>query len=169
MRQITFACQPSFEKSRASCREQFLTTIEAVVPRSELEALIEPRYPKADRPGSTLARYWRMGTPSLRQLSTIAKMAAILGPAFFLARCSQFCKNSLCVGNPRGGRTAAILDSLTSTCRRHEIDFQLYLTQLLINLPILCVSQLPPVADRWVKVLHAARNAAMQNPVLQIE
>jgi transposase len=34
--------------------------------------------------------------------------------------------NSLFVGNPRGGRTAAILASLTSTCRRHEIDPQLY-------------------------------------------
>ena len=44
-------------------------------------------------------------------------------------------KNSLFVGNPRGGRTAAILASLTSTCRRHEIDPQLYLTQLLVNLP----------------------------------
>jgi len=37
-------------------------------------------------------------------------------------------KNSLFVGNPRGGRTAAILASLTSTCRRHEVDPQLYLT-----------------------------------------
>src|ERR1700732_3493017 len=44
-------------------------------------------------------------------------------------------KNSLFVGNPRGGRTAAILASLTSTCRRHELDPQLYLTQLLMNLP----------------------------------
>jgi hypothetical protein len=31
-------------------------------------------------------------------------------------------KNSLFVGNARGGRTAAILSSLTSTCRRHEVD-----------------------------------------------
>jgi transposase len=31
-------------------------------------------------------------------------------------------KNSLLVGNPRGGRTAAILASLTSSCRRHEMD-----------------------------------------------
>jgi hypothetical protein len=30
-------------------------------------------------------------------------------------------KNSLFVGNARGGRTAAILASLTSTCRRHDI------------------------------------------------
>jgi transposase len=44
-------------------------------------------------------------------------------------------KNSLFVGNPRGGRTAAILASLTSTCRRHGIDPQPYLTQLLVNLP----------------------------------
>jgi len=48
MRQITFACQPSFEKySRPSRREQFLSTMEAVVPWTELEALIEPYYPKA--------------------------------------------------------------------------------------------------------------------------
>ena len=48
MRQITFACQPSFEKfARASRREQFLNNIEAVVPWSELEAVIDPYYPKA--------------------------------------------------------------------------------------------------------------------------
>ena len=44
-------------------------------------------------------------------------------------------KNSLFVGSARGGRTAAILASLTSTCRRHDVDPQLYLTQLLTNLP----------------------------------
>lgn len=55
-------------------------------------------------------------------------------------------KNSLFVGNPRGGRTAAILSSLTSTCRRHDIDPQRYLTQLLTNLPDTPVSQL----DRWL-------------------
>jgi len=50
MRQITFACQPSFEKySRPSRREQFLNTMEAVTPWSELEALIEPYYPKAGK------------------------------------------------------------------------------------------------------------------------
>jgi IS5 family transposase len=48
MRQITFACQPSFEMhARPSRREQFLQTMESVVPWSELEALIEPHYPKA--------------------------------------------------------------------------------------------------------------------------
>ena len=59
-------------------------------------------------------------------------------------------KNSLFVGNPRGGRTAAILASLTSTCRRHGIDPQLYLTQLLINLPSVLRSQLHAwLPDQW--------------------
>jgi hypothetical protein len=44
-------------------------------------------------------------------------------------------KSSLFVGNPRGGRSAAVLASLTSTCRHHEIDPQLYLTQLLLSFP----------------------------------
>ena len=39
-------------------------------------------------------------------------------------------KDSLFVGNPRGGRTAAILASFTSTCRRHEVDPQLYIQPL---------------------------------------
>jgi transposase len=78
-------------------------------------------------------------------------------------------KNSLFVGNPRGGRTAAILASLTSTCRRHDIDPQLYLTQLLTNLPILHVSQLPQwLPDQW-KINHAARMATTQNPALPTE
>jgi len=48
MRQTTFAIQPSFEKyARKSRREQFLATMEKVVPSRELEALIEPYYPKA--------------------------------------------------------------------------------------------------------------------------
>ena len=42
-------------------------------------------------------------------------------------------KNSLFVGNPRGGRTAAILASITTTCRRHEIDPQLYFTQAAVQ------------------------------------
>jgi IS5 family transposase len=48
MRQITFANQASFEKySRPSRREQFLNTMETVVPWAVLESLIEPYYPKA--------------------------------------------------------------------------------------------------------------------------
>jgi transposase len=59
-------------------------------------------------------------------------------------------KNSLFVGNERGGRTAAILSSFTSTCRRHAIDPQRYLTQLLTNLPDTPVSQLGDwLPDQW--------------------
>ena len=66
-------------------------------------------------------------------------------------------KNSLFVGNPRGGRTSAILASLTSTCRRHDIDPQLYLTQLLTNLSQVRKSELSNwLPDQW-KRLQAAR------------
>ena len=69
-------------------------------------------------------------------------------------------KNSLFVGNPRGGRTAAILASLTSTCRRHEMDPQLYLTQLLMNLPQAKVRELSDwLPDQW-KTRHDARMAS---------
>jgi IS5 family transposase len=53
MRQITFACQPGFEKyARKSRREEFLNTMEVIVPWSELEVLVAPHYAKA---GSVLA------------------------------------------------------------------------------------------------------------------
>ena len=65
-------------------------------------------------------------------------------------------KNSLFVGNPRGGRTAAILASLTSTCRRHDIDPQLYLTQLLTNLSQVRKSELPNwLPDQWKRTQGA--------------
>ncbi len=70
-------------------------------------------------------------------------------------------KNSLFVGNPRGGRTFAILASLTSTCRRHQIDPQLYLTQLLMNLPQTKLSELDAwLPDQW-KLQQAARSEAL--------
>jgi hypothetical protein len=59
-------------------------------------------------------------------------------------------KNSLFVGNPRGGRTMAILASFTSTCFRHGIDPQRHLTQLLMNLPATPAADLPVwLPDRW--------------------
>jgi transposase len=68
-------------------------------------------------------------------------------------------KNSLFVGNARGGRTAAIL---TSTCRRHEVDPQLYLTQLLMNLPQAKMSELSDwLPDQW-KIRHLARIGEVQ-------
>ena len=60
-------------------------------------------------------------------------------------------KNFLMVGNERGGQTAAILSSLTSTCQRHQINPELYLTQLLVNLPATPVTQVDAwLPDRWL-------------------
>jgi transposase len=73
-------------------------------------------------------------------------------------------KNSLFVGNPRGGRTAAILASLTSTCHRHEIDPQLYFTQLLMNFPSWPARDLDAwLPDHW-KQAQAARCATLGIP-----
>ena len=48
MRQQSLASQESFEKyGRKSRRELFLDEMNQVVPWAELEALVEPRYPKA--------------------------------------------------------------------------------------------------------------------------
>jgi transposase len=59
-------------------------------------------------------------------------------------------KNALFVGTARGGETAAILSSLTSTCRRHDINPQTYLTQLLVGLPTTPISQIDQwLPDRW--------------------
>jgi len=64
-------------------------------------------------------------------------------------------KAYLFVGNERGGQTAAILSSLTSTCQRHGIDPQRYLTQLLVNLPSTPLSQL----DAWLPDVWKKRQA----------
>src|SRR5436305_796514 len=75
-------------------------------------------------------------------------------------------KNSLFVGNPRGGRTAAILASLTSSCRRHEMDPQLYFMQLLMNLPSWPANDIDAwLPDRW-KQAHEDRCAALGIPPL---
>jgi transposase len=72
-------------------------------------------------------------------------------------------KNSLFVGNPRGGRTAAILASLASTWRRHDIDPQLYLPQLLMNLPTTRMSELSTWLPNQWKQLQVARMASPQS------
>ncbi len=69
-------------------------------------------------------------------------------------------KNSLFVGNERGGRTAAILANLTSTCRRHDVDPQLYFTQLLMNLPQTKMSEFGRMAARPVEA--ASRSAVVR-------
>jgi transposase len=71
-------------------------------------------------------------------------------------------KTSLFVGNARGGRSAAILASLTSTCRRHEVNPQLYSTQLLIKLAAVQIRQLSKwLPDQW-KRTQAARTVTLK-------
>jgi len=70
-------------------------------------------------------------------------------------------KNSLFVGNSRGGRTAAILASLTSTCRRHEVGPQLYLTHLLMNLPAKMRELSDWLHDQW-KISSPRSNGELQ-------
>jgi len=59
-------------------------------------------------------------------------------------------KNALFAATPHGGRIAAILSSLTSTCQRHGINPQTYLTQLLANARDVAADQVDDwLPDRW--------------------
>ena len=71
-------------------------------------------------------------------------------------------KNFLFVGSVRGGQTAAILASMTSTCRRHEINVELYLTQLLANLPSTPITQV----RQWLPDVWKQRQLAENKSVL---
>jgi hypothetical protein len=58
---------------------------------------------------------------------------------------------------PTGRKNAAILSSPTSTCRRHDVDPHLHLTQLLLNLAQVRMSELHNWSpDKW-KQLQKAR------------
>ena len=97
------------------------------------------------------------------RLTAIKVIARYLCLKLWPARLSCDRKNSLFVGNPRGGRTAAILASLTSTCRRHQVDPQLYLTQLLMNLPSWPARDLDAwLPDQW-KLQHTAHLASLNH------
>jgi transposase, IS5 family len=50
MRQQTLAAQTGFEKyGRKTRRERFLEEMEQIVPWAELQALVEPHYPKGEK------------------------------------------------------------------------------------------------------------------------
>ncbi|MGC8541228.1 MAG: hypothetical protein ACP5QA_11435, partial [Phycisphaerae bacterium] len=71
-------------------------------------------------------------------------------------------KNFLFVGSVRGGQTAAILASMTSTCRRHEINVEWYLTQLLANLPSTPITQV----RQWLPDVWKQRQLAENKSIL---
>jgi len=59
-------------------------------------------------------------------------------------------KNALFAATPHGGRIAAILSSLISTCQRHGINPQTYLTQLLANARDITAAQVDDwLPDQW--------------------
>jgi hypothetical protein len=68
----------------------------------------------------------------------------------------------LTVGSPRGGQTAAVLFSFTSTCQRLGVEPWVYLHDILTRLPAMPareVGELLP--DRW----QAARPAKGMTPL----
>jgi transposase len=70
-------------------------------------------------------------------------------------------KNWLFVGSPRGGQTAAVLASFTSTCHRLGVEPWAYLQDVLARLPMMPAGQLGDLLpDHW----KAARHAKMATP-----
>jgi hypothetical protein len=70
-------------------------------------------------------------------------------------------KNWLTIGSPRGGQTAAVLFSFTSTCQRLGVEPWAYLQEVLTRLPALPTWQLGELLpDRW----QAARQATSMSP-----
>jgi len=114
----------------------------------EQKAKLLPKHPLAEAIGYTLNQ-WRELTlftrdPAVPIHNNLAEQQ--------MKRIALLRKNALFAGSPRGGETAAILSSLTSTCRRHGIDPQRYLTQLLANLPATPISRLDEwLPDQWQK------------------
>ena len=59
-------------------------------------------------------------------------------------------KNWLSVGSPRGGQTAAVLFSFTSTCQRLGVEPWAYLQDVLTRLPRTPAEQVGDfLPDRW--------------------
>jgi transposase len=74
-------------------------------------------------------------------------------------------KNWLFVGSARGGHTAAVLFSFTSTCQRLHIDPWAYLQDVLTRLPQTEPTQWPELLpDRWQAARQRAVGAAAASP-----
>jgi hypothetical protein len=115
----------------------------------EQKAKLLPKHPMAEAIGYTLNQW--------RELTLFTTDGAV--PIHNnlaeqqMKRIALLRKNALFVATPNGGETAAILSSITSTCRRHEINPQAYLTQLLANLPETPISRpSTPISriDEWL-------------------
>jgi transposase len=114
----------------------------------EQKAKLLPKHPLAEAIGYTLNQW-----PALTLFTTDPAVPIHNNLAEQqMKRIALLRKNALFAGSARGGETAAILSSLTSTCRRHDINPQAYLTQLLANLPDTPISRIDEwLPDRWKK------------------
>ncbi len=73
-------------------------------------------------------------------------------------------KNWLTVGSPRGGQTAAVLLSFTSTCQRLRVEPWAYLHDVLTRLPGAAAEQVGEfLPERW-EIARRARMAAPPTP-----
>src|SRR5262249_16436313 len=69
-------------------------------------------------------------------------------------------KNWLSIGPPRGGQTAAVLFSFTSTCQRLSVEPWAYLQDVLTRLPTTPARQMGDLLpDRWQAGLRASMAA----------
>jgi hypothetical protein len=65
-------------------------------------------------------------------------------------------KNWLFAGSDTGGRTAAVLYTMTQTCKQHRIDPFAYLQDVLTRLPALTTERLPElVPQAWAEAQQA--------------
>jgi transposase len=121
-----------------------LDTVHALLVEQKTKLL--PKHPLAEAIGYTLNQWPAltlfMTDPAVPIHNNLAEQQ--------MKRIALLRKNALFAGSPRGGETAAILSSLTSTCRRHDLNPQAYLTQLLANLPDTPISRVDEwLPDRW--------------------
>jgi hypothetical protein len=69
-------------------------------------------------------------------------------------------KNWLTIGSPRGGQTAAVLISFTSTCQRLGVEPWAYLQDVLTRLPTTPAGQIGDLLpDHW-QLARQAKTAA---------
>jgi hypothetical protein len=74
-------------------------------------------------------------------------------------------KNWLTVGSPRGGRTAAVLFSVTSTCQRLGVEPWAYLQEVLTRLPTTPAGQLGDLLPCHWRVAPSPQGTTLAPPI----
>jgi hypothetical protein len=76
----------------------------------------------------------------------------------------------LTVGSPRGGQTAAVLFSFTSTCQRRDVEPWAYLQDVPTRLPMTSTGQLADLLPgRWQADRRAAQMAKPPAPATETD